>query len=135
MSSINQVFLLGRAGRDTELKGAEGKVATNSLATDYWKGPGQKTTEWHNLVAFGNQVEQLQKVRKGDVVAVMGRINTNEYQADGQTKKNVQIVVNRVVVASGDRTQNETSDPSSGGQDDFPVDQPAATPAQGDLPF
>ena len=58
MASVNKVILIGRLGKDPELKYTQGgtPVANFSLATDEtWKdqsGDKQQRTEWHNIVAW-----------------------------------------------------------------------------------
>jgi len=97
--SLNMAIIVGRAGRDGETKSTSSgtAMATVSIATDYWKGKGQKTTEWHNIVAFGSQAEKLAKVNKGDLVQVIGRMSSREYtNRDGNKVRSFEIIANRV---------------------------------------
>ena len=63
MASLNKVFLIGRLGRDPEMRyTASGQaVATLSVATDesYKAQDGQKVekTEWHRVIVWGKQAE------------------------------------------------------------------------------
>ena len=72
MLHINRVTLLGRAGRDPEIRTMKSgdKVASFSLATSRrWKGQdGQpaEATEWHRIAVFGSAVRVVEEmVRKG----------------------------------------------------------------------
>jgi single-strand DNA-binding protein len=61
--SVNKVILIGRLGKDPEVKyAASGSPVCNfSLATnEKWKdkaGNAQEHTEWHLIVAFGKLAE------------------------------------------------------------------------------
>ena len=60
---LNKVTLIGRLGKDPEVKTFEGnsKVANFTLATDekYRDSQGniKSQTEWHNIVAWRNQAD------------------------------------------------------------------------------
>ncbi|MFZ5980023.1 MAG: single-stranded DNA-binding protein, partial [Candidatus Zixiibacteriota bacterium] len=65
--SVNKVILIGRLGKDPELKYTPGgqAVANFSLATNRtWKGAdGQRkeATTWHNIVVWGKQAETIKE--------------------------------------------------------------------------
>ena len=72
---INQVTLLGRVGKDPEIrftpqgdkKGAFFSIATNEL--------GKDNTTWHNVQAWEKNADLCEKyVKKGDLLYVQGRI-------------------------------------------------------------
>ena len=101
MLDINRVTLLGRAGRDAELRELQSgeKAASFSLATTArWKGKDGKpaeATEWHRIVVYGAAVKAAgEMVRKGAAVLVEGRIAQREYQdREGKAQKVTEIVV------------------------------------------
>ena len=101
MLDINRVTLLGRAGRDAELRTMQSgdKAASFSLATTArWKGKDGKpaeATEWHRIVVYGTAVKAAgEMVRKGAAVLVEGRIAQREYQdREGKTQKVTEIIV------------------------------------------
>ena len=101
MLDINRVTLLGRAGRDAELRDLQSgdKAASFSLATTAkWKGRDGKAaeaTQWHRIVVYGGAVKAAgEMVRKGAAVLVEGRIAQREYQdREGQPQKVTEIVV------------------------------------------
>jgi len=92
--SVNKAILLGRLGKDPELRYTpSGKaVASFSLATsERWTGQdGQKneSTTWHNIVAWGKQAELIKEyLRKGREVYIEGRIDNRSYEKkDGSGK-------------------------------------------------
>ena len=62
MSSVNKVILLGRLGKDPEVRNFQngGKVVNFSLATsERYKdrdGNQQEKTEWHNVAIFNERL-------------------------------------------------------------------------------
>ena len=92
--SVNKVILVGRLGRDPEVRytSAGQPVANFSLATDETykdrAGERQKRTEWHKIVVWGKQAEIAQKyLRKGSLIFLEGRIQTREYTDRDQNKR------------------------------------------------
>ena len=86
MASVNKVILVGRLGKDIELRqtGAGSAIANMVVATDrrYKDGQGnpQTETEWHSVVFFGKTAEiASQYLRKGSMVYVEGRLHTRKY--------------------------------------------------------
>lgn len=86
MASVNKVILVGRLGKDIDLRqtGAGSSIANLSLATDrrYKDGQGnaQTETEWHSVVFFGKTAEiASQYLHKGSSVYIEGRLHTRKY--------------------------------------------------------
>jgi single-strand DNA-binding protein len=93
MASINKVILVGRLGKDPEVKSTpSGTTVTKfSLATDdkYTdrEGNKQERTEWHNIVAWGKLAEICgQYLRKGKLIYLEGKIRTDSWE-DKETKQ------------------------------------------------
>lgn len=84
MGTINKVILIGRLGKDPEERMTAGgtRVSNLRLATDNYHGSnGEKTTDWHNVVAFGKVAEQCnQFLKKGRLVCVEGSLQTRSYE-------------------------------------------------------
>ena len=79
-NSVNKVILVGRLGKDPEVKYTQGgtAVAKFTLATnEVWKdqnGEKQERTEWHNIVAWNKLAEICgQYLNKGGRVYIEGR--------------------------------------------------------------
>ncbi len=103
MSSVNKVFILGRLGKDPEIRyTADGKaVATFSVATSTVSkdasGNKQEHTEWHRLSAFNKAAEVIGKyVKKGDMIHIEGSLRTKKWDDNGVTKYATDIVVGRL---------------------------------------
>jgi len=109
MSSLrNSVQLIGHLGKDPEVKQLEsgrfvGKVsiATNDI---YKNAKGEKVieTQWHNLVVWGKNAENMQKIlHKGDEVAIQGKLTHRSYEdKEGVTRYVTEVVVNEFVKLS-----------------------------------
>lgn len=88
MSSVNKVILVGRLGKDPEIRSTNGgdSVANFSLATDETykdrSGERQKKTEWHNIVVWGQAVESFVKpyLHRGDLVYIEGKLQTRSWE-------------------------------------------------------
>ena len=92
--SLNQINLIGRLGRDPEMRYTpSGKaVATFSVATDYeWNGADgtkQKETTWHTIETWGPLAEVCnQYLRKGSKVFVQGRQLHQSYTDQAGAKR------------------------------------------------
>lgn len=111
--SLNRVFLIGRLGRDPELRYSPSgqPVASFSLATDesYTGKDGQKVqkTEWHRIVVWGKQAEFCGNyLAKGRLVYIEGKLETRRWtDKDGMEKYTTEIKAERV--QGLDSRQNE----------------------------
>jgi single-strand DNA-binding protein len=127
---VNKVFLLGRLGKDPEIRTTAGgmTVASFTVATsDRVKGQdGQWTdkTEWHNLVAFQRTAEIVRDYcKKGKEVFVEGKIQTRSWddKESGQKKYRTEILVNELSLLGGgaseggERSGGSSSSGSYGG--------------------
>ena len=98
MSSLNKVILLGRLGRDPELRHtkAGNPVASFSMATG--RGDEKDPTEWHNITAWGRTAElAAEYLQKGSLTLIEGRIKSREYtDKEGNQRKGYDIVAYQV---------------------------------------
>jgi single-strand DNA-binding protein len=101
---VNRAFLIGRLGRDPELRYTTSgtPVASFSIATDErWVDSGgnrQTRTEWHNIVAWSKLAEICgQYLKKGKLVFIEGRIQTREWDdRDGNKRRTTEIVASNM---------------------------------------
>jgi single-strand DNA-binding protein len=88
MSGVNKVILVGRLGKDPEVRNLEnGAVVANfSIATsesykDRTTGEKKEITEWHNIVLWRGLAEIAQKyLHKGDMVYIEGKLRTRSWR-------------------------------------------------------
>ena len=99
MATLNRVELIGRVGKDPEIRAFQGggQVANFTLATDegYTDRNGQRVdaVEWHNIVVSGKQTEVVQNyVHKGSLLYIAGKIRTRSW-TDQQNVKHFQTEV------------------------------------------
>jgi len=100
---INKVILVGRLGKDPEIRSTPGgtsvarfTVATDERFTDK-AGEKQERTEWHNITAWGKLGEICgQYLKKGKLVYIEGSIRTDSWddKETGVKKYRTEIVAN-----------------------------------------
>lgn len=88
MSTLkNKVSLIGRIGAKPEeqvfqsgVKKTRISLATNESYKDK-KGEWVENTQWHNIIAWGNQVDRvIRSLDKGTEVVVEGRLVNRSYE-------------------------------------------------------
>ncbi len=122
MAGVNKAIIIGHLGRDPEIRYSQQGLAIvnlNIATTEVWydKASGEKkeTTQWHRIVVFGKQAENCGKyLGKGSQVYVEGRIQTRDYEKDGQKHYITEIVANTVQFLGS--KQDGSSGNYSGGQ-------------------
>lgn len=112
---MNVVSLLGRVGRDPELKYSQSSMAIcNCFMATSKKIKGEDKTQWHRLVAFGKTAELIEKyVSKGDQLAIEGEISYGSYEKDGNPVYTTDIIVNRIHFVGGKSKQDQERNPAS----------------------
>jgi len=100
MPTLNRIQLIGRLGKDPESKFTPNgsKVTHFSLAvSNRWKdknGEMKESTEWINVEAWGRLGEVCQEyLKKGSLIYLEGRLKTDKYEANGETKYFTKIVL------------------------------------------
>ena len=145
--SVNKVILIGRLGRDPEVRYMpNGEAVCNfSIATsETWKdqhGQKQERTEWHNITLYRRMAEVAgQYLKKGSLVYIEGRIQSRKYTGkDGVERTAYEIIGNEMKMLGGGNDsgqQNAQHTPPAP-----PSRQAPAAPAQpvddidDDIPF
>jgi single-strand DNA-binding protein len=118
MNGINKVIIVGRVGRDPEMRYTQGgkAVCNFSVATsEQWTRDGarQEKTEWHNIVAWDKLAEICGKyVVKGMLVYVEGKLQTQKYDKDGVTHYKTEIIAQNMQMLSKKEGQDEPGHPA-----------------------
>ena len=101
MSDTNLCMFSGRVGAEPELKATtKGHVLNFRMACSR-KYNGKEETEWINVIVFDKRAEGLATIlEKGRQVFVEGRLQTQKYEKDGQTKYFTKILANNVVLGA-----------------------------------
>ena len=140
--SVNKVILLGRLGRDPEVRYMpNGEAVCNfSIATsETWNdrnGQRQERTEWHNITMYRRLAEIAgQYLKKGREVYIEGRIQSRKYTGkDGIERTAYDIIANEMKMV-GPREGGAAPNDDGGYQQAAPQhnhyqpEAPAAAPA------
>ncbi|MFK7899812.1 MAG: single-stranded DNA-binding protein [Cyclobacteriaceae bacterium] len=108
--SVNKVILVGRLGKDPEVRSTESgrKVANFSLATsesyrDKNSGERVENTDWHNIVFWGPTAEIVERyLSKGRQIYVEGKLKTRSYEdKDGNTRYVTEVLGQQLTMLGG----------------------------------
>ena len=141
--SVNKVILLGRLGRDPEVRYMpNGEAVCNfSIATsETWNdrnGQRQERTEWHNITMYRRLAEIAgQYLKNGREVYIEGRFQSRKYTGkDGIERSAYDIIANEMKMV-GPREGGGAAPYDDGGyqqaapqQNHYQPEAPAAAPA------
>ena len=128
--SLNKCMIIGNLGRDPEMRYTASGVAVTQFSVAVNRnsrdesGEWKEETEWFRVVIFREPAERAaERLRKGSKVYVEGRIQTRQYEKDGQTRYITELLAERAVPLEP-RARGE-------GSEEFPDDAaPGARPAR-----
>ncbi len=122
MPSYNRVTLIGRLGRDPDVRtSGEQPMARFSLATDR---PGardkQAEPDWHHVVCWGQLADFAARyLRTGRLILVSGRLSYRAWEtADGKTVHAAEVVASELTAL--DRPPESGADVLEAAGDDLP---------------
>jgi len=125
MSSVNKVILVGRMGKDPEIRSTQSgtRIANLSIATsEKWRdknsGEAKESTQWHRVVVFNDRLADVceKYLHKGDQVYIEGSLETRKYQdTSGQEKYSTEIVLRQfrgeMVLLGGTKGDGQSEEP------------------------
>lgn len=135
---MNKVMLMGRLTKDPELRTATtgNNVCRFTLAVDrsFKKEGEEKQTDFISCVSFGKTAENFSRFfTKGRLCVISGRIQTGNYEKDGQKVYTTDVICDEFFFAdskkdsesasnSMDNTSNSTQGffPTDNGEDELP---------------
>jgi len=128
MSGVNKVILVGRLGKDPEVRNLENgasvanfTIATSEQYKDKTTGEKKEITEWHNIVLWRGLAEIAGKyLHKGDMIYVEGKLRTRSWEKDNVTRYTTEVVGDNMTMLS---TRREGS--GTGGNAEY---RPSAPP-------
>lgn len=108
--SLNSISLVGRAGRDPELRFFESGSAVASLTLAVQKASSNRDEEpdWFNLEIWGKQAQiAADYVKKGTLIGVVGRMTSEQWtdRSTGERRSKPLVKVERLVLL-GSRADN-----------------------------
>ncbi len=129
MGNLNKVMLIGRLGKDPEIRYTQSgnAVANFTMATsETWndkQGQRQEKTEWHNIVAWDKLADLAQSyLRKGSQIYLEGKLQTRSWEDQNGQKRYTTEIQARTL-------QFLDSRPSEGGAYAQPSTRTPAPPA------
>ncbi len=143
--TVNKVILIGRLGKDPDLRYAPSgtAIASFTMATNHAtkdaEGAWVEQTEWHSVTTFGRQAEFCgEYLKKGRQVFVEGRLRTSSWEdQSGQKRFRTEIVANEIQLLGSKVEGEKVETPPAVQQGD--VSEPAPPPEppmqEDDLPF
>ena len=147
MSNFNRVQVIGRLGRDVEIRYTQAGKAVASLAVaagEKWKdqnGNVQEHTEWFNVSMFGRLAEVAGEfLQKGSLVFIEGKQRTEKYQdKDGNDRYSVKLMADQMKMlggnGGGNNNQNQQSNNSyQKGNNSYQQQGQQSQQAQGNTP-
>ena len=145
MSGVNKVILIGRLGKDPEVRTLENgavvanfTMATTEVYRDRVSGERKETTEWHNIVLWRQLAETASKyLHKGDQCYIEGKLRTRSWEKEGVTRYTTEIVGDSLTLL-GSRRDGAGSPQSGSSAPAAPEKQdgaPAPSGGSDDLPF
>jgi single-strand DNA-binding protein len=129
--SFNQVTLMGNLTRDPDLRQIPSgqSVTSFSLALNRsYKdkdGNWQEATDFVDVVAWGPLGERVaQYVTKGRPVLVSGRLQSRQWEQDGQKRNKLEVVANDVTFLGGRGEGGDSGGSNSSDQSSQPSSKP-----------
>lgn len=106
---MNKVQLIGRLTKDPELKYTKTNIPVARYTIALNDGYGEKqTTEYINIVSWGNSGEFVsQYFKKGQAIAIVGRLKNNNYEDKNGNKRYTTEVVTESIEFVGDKKKEE----------------------------
>ncbi|NJN41027.1 MAG: single-stranded DNA-binding protein [Flammeovirgaceae bacterium] len=147
MSGVNKVILVGRLGKDPEVRNLDSgatvcnfTMATSESYRDKTTGEKKEITEWHNIVLWRGLADVAAKyLHKGDQVYIEGKLRTRSWEKEGVTKYTTEIIGDNMTMlgsrSSGSSSGSDyasSSAPARSASDEF---KPSANNDTDDLPF
>lgn len=143
MSGVNKVIIVGRLGKDPEVRHLENgatvanfSVATSETYKDRNTGERREQTEWHNVVLWRGLADVAEKyLNKGEMVYIEGKLRTRSWEKDGITRYTTEIVGDNMTMLSpkGSTDGMQQSAPQSNPAVAQPTQQNVASTPAGDI--
>lgn len=96
--SFNEVIFSGRIGKDPELKkSTTGKSVCEISVAEEQPKDDERPTNWQRVQVWNQSAEWLAQNKKaGDKIFIKGRLQTDQWEKDGERKTKTYIIAERV---------------------------------------
>jgi single-strand DNA-binding protein len=152
--NINRVVLTGNLTRDPELRATGGGLAVCKLGIAVntrrknSEGQWEEKPNFFRVTVFGRQAESCgQYLKKGRPVAIDGRLEWSQWEAEGQKRESIDIIADSVQFLggrddAGNGNGNGFTSNVQPAESDVPIDSSdfetapvSAAAAEDDIPF
>ena len=117
MKGLNKVHLIGNLGKDPEIRFVpDGKqVAKFSMAVNRSfknkAGESIDDTQWFNIEAWSGLAKVINEhLTQGDRVYIEGRLKTEKYDKNGETKYFTKVVAQQMIMLGKSRSNESSSE-------------------------
>jgi single-strand DNA-binding protein len=128
MNNANQVTISGRITRDPEVRDVnQSKVAVIRLASNRSYKKGEEWVERATFVdveAWNRHADLVATLKKGTEVMVLGLLESDDWEKDGEKRSKLKIRVNSIDVIATPRLSKQDASGGNGGAPSTPS-QPA----------
>lgn len=136
---MNKIILAGRLTKDPELRTTPNGVSvcsfTIAVNRRFKNADGEYEADFINCVAWRQSAEYLCKYQtKGDMVGVVGSIQTRNYEKDGQRIYITEVAADEIYSFGKSNKENEQTE-SEDATDNIDFSDFAQMPADDDLPY
>ena len=125
MPALNKVQLIGNLGADPETRFTPGGNKTTKFrmaVTRRWRDPEgeqKQATEWINIETWGGLAERCETyLKKGSLVYIEGRLQTDRYEVEGETRYYTKVVASQMQML--DRKPEEGEPDSTDDESEVP---------------
>ncbi|WP_255647417.1 single-stranded DNA-binding protein [Fulvivirga sedimenti] len=117
MSGVNKVILVGRLGKDPEVRHLESgaavanfPIATSETYKDRNTGERREQTEWHNIVVWRGLADVAERyLHKGDLVYIEGKLRTRSWEKEGITRYTTEVVADNMTMLGGRTSESDNT--------------------------
>ena len=108
---LNQVVLVGRLVKDIEVEELEsGKRVANAVLAvprSFKNENGEYDTDFIDVVIWNSIADNTAEYcKKGDIVGIKGRLETNNYETeDGEKKKSTQVIAEKLTFLTSNKKE------------------------------
>lgn len=126
---MNQIIVTGRLTASPELKQTQNGTSVCRFSVAVPRNFNKKETDFLDVTAWRQAAEVVcRNFQKGQSIAVVGEVNVQTYEQNGQNRRAWQIVASRVEFCGG-KSENGGEQSQGGAQRD--ASSPAPAPSYG----
>ena len=121
---VNTIIVTGRLGRDAESAETKGGMTRLRFSIAHSRkftkdGERVENTSWIPVSYYGKPAEAIEKyLIKGKEITIVGRLDTYEFEKDGDKRRGFEVIANEVWLGSAN--QSDKSKSTSEEDDDEP---------------